>query len=88
MPVTTIKQKHKAEKKNMDLYVHTLHGCSWWLIQMEPRAADQIFAHMIYPALLKARVLRNIVCACSSAMVILQACFHTHPKPPEAREQK
>lgn len=72
------KTEAQSRKNPIDLHVHTLHACSRWLAQMEPRAADQIFARVIYPSLLKAGVLRNIVCACSIAMVILLAQF---PRP-------
>lgn len=81
------------------MHVHTSHSSSWWLLQMEPRAADQIFEHMIYPAFLKAKVLRNIqtslclpvcVCVClcvwTCTLAILQAHIHTHAQSPEAKQ--
>lgn len=64
---------------------------------MELQAADQICAHMIYPAFLKAGVLRNIqtslclhmsACVWTCSLVILQACIHTHAQSPEAKQYK
>lgn len=54
------KSKKDRKQKQTHTCSHVTQRSNWWLIQMEPWAVNQIFAHMIYPAFLKARVLRNI----------------------------
>ncbi len=69
--------KKTQSKNTKQIHVHTSHCSSWWLIQMEPWAANQIFAHMIYPAFLQDRVLRNIqtpLCRHVFAWVCLWSC--------------
>lgn len=88
MPVTTIKQKHKAEKKHRPICSHITRLQLMAYSDGTSGCGPNICTHDLSCSPQGQSVEKYCVCACSSAMVILLACFHTHPKPPEATEQK
>lgn len=97
MSTTTIKQQHKAEKKDIDVHVHTFtrlqlmaysdgtSGCGPNICTHDLSCSPQGQGVEKYSDLWCAR---TCLCVCSSAMVIFLTRFHTHSKAPEAREQK